>query len=818
MPMKMGRAVRVSRAETLLFMMVTGYALQVVPAVAETDHQLKVSLDEIEGIIVTARKRDESFQDVPIVATVIQQATLEQSKIDDLYAVASRTPGLVLGGTVADFGAQLSIHGIGTTGANSTMDQSVSLNIDGLQLTQGNAYSVGMFDVAQVEILKGPQSLFFGKNNTAGVISLRSADPTDEFEMIARLGYEGEAEEKEAEFILSGPVSDTLRLRLAGRYSDQEGYFVNEAEAIPGLGGRTPEFRNMAPVEEWMVRGTAIFEPHDRFTARFKMNYNDFSSSGAATPLQITYCPEGNGPIVPVANIPFIADDDCSVDKVIRLTWLDPAAFDSLKRNGEPFHEQTQAFGTLELNFDVTDALNLVSVTGYSDLDFFAQTIGSAGGTTTSSSAQIMFTDVQFTQELRLSSDFSDSTVNFMAGAFYQDAEQQRITRLPGNTFIGLPALLQHHIQDVGIRSTSIFGQVLWDVTEKLELTAGARWTDEERTHDQINLNPGNGPVGPMVPMVPRISSSNTSPEVTLTYKPTDVLTAFASYKTGFKSGSFNTSTIQPPSRDASFGDEEAAGGEVGLKALLADRQLAANLAIYYYKYDDLQVGANEVSDLGGGNFSALLRILNAASATTKGVEFDVTYSPAAIDGLTLSGALNYNHARYDSFTNAPCGNNQTISQGCDQLFNPTTGRFTSQDLSGHKLVRAPDWSGYAGFKQEMYLDNDMMLDLAAGANYVSEYGTVVIDRPGFEQGDYVKVDASLALRGRENRWEVALIGRNLTDKLTRGVCFNSNSQNGGVFGGQVSGAAVGGPAGDDEAGCSVERGREVWGRISLRF
>ena len=228
-----------------------------------------------------------------------------------------------------------------------------------------------------------------------------------------------------------------------------------------------------------------------------------------------------------------------------------------------------------------------------------------------------------------------------MLGAFYLDADQRNEVRIPFNTSLGfpLPSLLAHVIHEVDIRSTSVFGQVLWDMTPELELAVGARYTDEERDHAQINRNPGNGPVGPTVLLVPEIRSSNVSPELSLTYKPTEDFTAFASYKTGFKSGSFTSQTFVPPTRDASFSDEEAKGGEIGLKARTADHRLTANLAAYYYDYDDLQVGGLELTQVPGGGFIFAVRTLNAASASVKGVDFDVNYTPASIDGLTLTAA-----------------------------------------------------------------------------------------------------------------------------------------------------------------------------------
>ena len=150
-------------------------------------------------IIVTARKRQESILNVPVVETALPQATLQRFQTQDLKDIATLVPGLTLGDSILSIGTQISIRGVGTTTFNPGIDQSVSLNIDGLQLSQGLAYSSALFDMGQVEVLKGPQSLFYGKSSPGGVISIRTADPSDRFELIARAGYEFEAQEKQAQ-------------------------------------------------------------------------------------------------------------------------------------------------------------------------------------------------------------------------------------------------------------------------------------------------------------------------------------------------------------------------------------------------------------------------------------------------------------------------------------------------------------------------------------------------------------------------------------------------------------------------------------------
>lgn len=772
---------------------------------------------DLDAVMVHARKREESIINVPVVMNVLTQENLERTKTENLYAVAKQVPGLLLGNAVNSAGTQVSLRGVGTTALNTIMDQSVSLSVDGLPLSQGAAYGAAMFDVGQIEVLKGPQALFYGKNSPAGVISLRSVDPTGTTEFIARLGYEYEAEEKVLDLIASGSVSDSLKLRLAVRHSDQEGFFENRSEATPGLGGLTPPFHNYAPTRNTIVRGTALFEPGERYSARLKVTYNDYRMNGGASPLHVTYCPDGTGGVPPL-DIPFISGVACSLTRYVWLAWPDPAYFPGgLPNGGRPFEDNRQVLASLEQNIALSGNLSLTSVTGYYNQDYETLHSGSATNITVPFMNHITFTNEQFTQELRLSSNF-DGQVNFMVGAFYQSGDLSNEVRLPTNSAMGLPPILQHVWHGVDVRSTSAFGQVRWDITPKVEVAAGARWTNEVREHVEVNHNLVQGPLGPVERPDPRLDSSNVSPELSVAYKPSENLTLFSSYKTGYKSGSFGVANYVPPSQLASFKDERVRGGEAGLKFRSADRNFMANFATYLYKYRDLQVGAMELYQLPDGGYIFASRTINAASATVKGFDLDFNYLPPSVDGLTMTAAINYNRARYDSFTNAPCGNGQTIAEGCDQLFNPATGRYMAQDLSGRRLVRAPEWTLYGGFNRELYLSNGMGLGFGGGARYVSEYATTLVDLPGFEQGGFVKYDANIALRAPNDRWEVALIGSNLGNKLTRGWCVNSNVQNGTVFGGQVAGDVEPGPAGSDEAACFIERGREIWARLTWRF
>lgn len=813
---------RVMRRKCRFLLLATGAAV-FTPTALYAQDQIEAVSEESEGfsspeIIVTARKRNESILKVPVVMTAISQGELEQFQTDDLYTVAQRVPGLLIGTSLAANGLQVSMRGIGTTANNATIDNSISLNVDGLQLSQGLSYGLGMFDVAQVEVLKGPQALFYGKNSPAGVISLRSADPGASTEFIARAGYEFEANETYGEVIASGPVTDSLGLRLAMRYSDKDGFFRNVVDAAETAGilnpltsgSIDPLDRRVTPTKDLLIRGTALLDTGSGFSSRLKISYQNMQQDGTWPALQGTNCPEGTGGIPPL-NIQFIGDN-CRLDRNIAAAWPDPSVWDSsLRNNAKPFNNLEQLLVSVENNLQITDELHLNLLSGYYTAEQnYLYLAGFA--TIIPLVADSDFLTDQMTQEVRLTSSF-DSPMNFVVGGFLQKAQQKTRVKLAGNPAVGFPALSQvnHHMIDID--SLSVFGQLIWKITPELEFAPGARWTDETRKHRQINFLASSGPLGESDLLDPRVSSSNVSPEATLTWTPTNDLTVFAAYKTGFKSGSFNGTIFADPTTAASFGDEKVKGGELGLKTRLAGGQINFNAAGYYYRYSDLQVGAGEIRGQ-----EIINRTLNAASADVYGVDLDASYAPYSLPGLKLQAAVNYNHARYASFPNAPCGNGQTEAEGCNQLMNPMTGTFTAQDLKGRRLVRAPSWMGTLAADYTLPVGSSMNVHLGALASYSSSYLLNLADLPGFTQPSYLKLNATIGLSGEDDAWKVSLIGNNLTNKITSANCFNSNLQNGSFFGGQLQGGPLPGPAGGDEANCVAERGREVWVRFSVRF
>ncbi|MCW1427592.1 TonB-dependent receptor [Novosphingobium sp. JCM 18896] len=789
---------------------------------------------ESGDIIVTARKRQESILEVPVVANVLTQDVIAQAQVVNLQDVTQFTPGFVLGQSVLENGAQVSIRGIGTTSLDPGIDQSVSLNIDGMQFTQGSAYSIGLFDMAQVEVLKGPQALFFGKNSPGGVVSIRTADPTSETEVSGTIGYEAYARALRGEAIISTPLTDSLGLRLAAAYSSTEGYFRNRAEGIPALGAVQPPDR-LGQGQGVFLRGTLLYENPGSFTARLKLNYsNEYTEGGG--PFQYKSCPEGTTNYLPSLGIAlpsfFPASEDCRVDRDTGQIYLNPAFYGGLPNDGKPFSRVKQAFATLEMNYNLSPAVVLSSVTGYYDLKSRSLTSGSLFGTYSAFAASKFYHRKDFTQEFRLSSDF-DSPFNFLAGAFYQKGDIYDDARLPGNSALGFPASLVAGTFDLDIESVSGFGQLLYKVTPKLELAAGVRYTDERRSIAMTTQYPG---LPLLFPTAPDLVSKNWSPEFTVTFTPTDDLTVFGSLKQGYKSGSYNI--VQPiaPGEDNSYGDERVRGGEIGIKTRLADRQLNLNLAGYYYNYNGLQVGINQPPEIGG---LPVLSTRNAGTARVYGVDFDMSYQPRDVEGLSLRAAVNWNKAKFTSFVGAPCAGGQTFAEGCNltpRPLDPTadavalaTGNFftnaatgapflySAQDLSNTPLSRAPEWQASFGIDYELPVGRNMKLRLGTNGQYSSRYLTNLGRRDDFYQDDFFKLGANITLAAEDDSWQVSLIGSNLTNQYTSGLCFNSNNAGGIFFPGGIQGGPSKGPAGSDEIWCSYDNGREVWLRLTLR-
>ena len=817
---------------TLLVATALGLMPPVAPALAQEASAEENAASDPGEIIVTARKREESILKVPVVVSVLDSASIDRAQITNIQGVSTKVPGLFVSESVNTIGTQISLRGIGTSALDAGIDQSISLNIDGQQFSQGLTFKSGLFDLSQAEVLKGPQALFFGKNSPGGVIALTTADPGDEVEVIGRLSYEFEAREPRTELILSGPVSETLGLRLAGSWSDREGYFKNTAglTAIPALGGLAPKHSRSGGNENWIVRGTAVWKPTDAFRARLKVNVTRDKSDNP-NGLQAFSCLQGTGPSV--VGIPFIGGaHPCKLDDETEIADLNPANYPGVPNGGTPFLNIKQHFGVLDLSYEVAPDISASSTTTYYHNRTDGMIQGTYAGAATAIFADNDFMRRDFTEEVRIQSDRQGAPLNWMLGGFYQKARMKNRILIGVNTALCFPTTpvgtLASGTHDVRIETKALFGQLRWKPADTLEIAGGVRWTDERRSNNPTTLDAFGalGVPGAIHPVaLPKISSKNWSPELSVTWTPTDDLTVFGALKQGYKSGSYSITSPNPFGTDGSFGDEKAQGGEFGVKARALDNALNLNAAFYYYRFTGLQVGVSEPAPATG---VPVTRTLNAGKARTYGIDFDATYRPPSIEGLSLNLAVNWNKAKYIELNGVPCYGGQTIALGCNQVFNPTAtspllpgvvGLYTARSASGLPLEKAPEWQIVGGFDHQVSLTKRLDLLFGSSAQHSSSWVSPIGDRPDFVQPSFTKLNAYVTLKDIDDRWEISLIGNNLTDKVTCAYTANTDYLNSTLltsFAG-VTGAATNPTGKVDENTCVANPGRELWVRLTLR-
>lgn len=722
-----------------------------------------------DEIIVTARKREERLLDVPVAISAISEQAIERYATDSLTAVGQQVPQLIIAESQNQVGGSINLRGIGAGVSNPSTEQSVTINLDGIPVSYGNAVRLGQLDIQRIEVLKGPQALFYGKNSPGGIISLVSKDPTNRFEAQLRAGYEFAADQRFVEGIVSGPLSDTIGARLVGYYSKEDGWFRNIG--VP-VAGRTP-----GPVarsnngEDIFFRGTLTYDaPGGNFRAKAKINYGERERDGVGPGgfAQLVYCPNGVSQTSGRA-------EDCGLDRYFANVALRPeaAALHPALRDGVPFADSEQLLASLTADLDISDTLTLTSVTGYYDISeksFDSFTFTTVPAVSATNDIKIK----SISQELRLNTNF-DGPLNFMVGGFYQDGEFRISQVVPVDLGGACPSATCFNtpfsFYDQDTEAYSIFGQARYEFTEQLEMSAGARMSWENKTLAGLV----NGT--PFEILNPRQEYNDFSPEVTLTYKPNRDMTLYAAYREGFTSGGFNTvpTALRSPAfptlaaRDLSYGQMTAKGGEVGFKGYLVDRQLLLDVVGYYFKYSGLQLSSWDPQAFAQ-------RTQNAGGAKVRGVEASATFSPRAVEGLELRSTVAYNKATYSEFIGA-CYPGQSIAAGCnliprDSTLDPSTfgtdaNPFTSQDQAGQSIARAPRWTINLGATQDFHINEGLGASASFDAVYTSSYMPhIEAFAPARQAGHWI-LNGNISLYGGDDRdWTLSLIGRNLTNKL----------------------------------------------------
>lgn len=712
----------------------------------------------ISELVVTARKREERLQDVPVAVSAIDQNYLKRNAINSIEGLSFAVPALTAGQSQLSSGGSLYLRGVGSGTGNGIIDQSVSLNFDGVAIAQATLMFAGQYDIERVEVLRGPQGLFYGKNSPGGVIGFRSKDPGRETETEISLGHTFGIEENFGAITVSGPLTDSLSGRVYARYARQEGYydFVSvPAPTTTALGVALPSTADGFPdAEDLFVRGTLMFQPSDRFSVRTKLTYSRRILDSYPVGWQRVRCPLGSPNVggVPISAIaPALNVDDCRLDDKIVSGDISPqevAALLSSRADENGIRDVDIRLASSELNYDITDGLRFTAIAGlYQVRDLAIQDQSSLPVTLLQTLTNTKHE--QKTLEARLASDWS-SPLNFMVGGFVEDRDSFLFSQIPGRR-------LEEARQAQS--AYSFFGQLAWRPTEQLEISGGARFTHEEKSLAARDL------AGPVVfrPGANKRTFEDTSPEVTVSYHATPDILVYASYKQGFKSGGFDASGGFAPRAvrglDITYLPEEVEGWEGGLKATLFDGTFRFASSIFSFDYTNLQVTSFD-------SVAVAVITTNAGAANVEGVELDFAWQPP-VEGLTIQGAASFLKGRYGRFI-SDCFTGQSIAEGCNVDVVPG-GAFEGQDLSGKSILNAPDFSASLGFAYQRPLaGTGLTMTLSADVKHSSKYQTMQQQMLGTPQPAYQMYNLAVRLAPEDEAWEAALIGRNLSDKVIR--------------------------------------------------
>lgn len=668
--------------------------------------------DQIETVVVTAEKRAENVQDVPISMSVVSGKTLENLNVHTFEDLAKYVPNLAIQPTPG--ANQIYIRGIGSGAQNFAFEQDVSLYVDGIYAGRNRQFMAPFFDVERVEILRGPQGALLGKNTAAGAISLVSAQPTDSFQagmdfgaLLSRKGFDVSG-------FVSGPISDNLSGRLAVKLVNEDGYINNVGtdRKVP-----SPNDKLARAILRW--EGAA----HTDVTAKFE--YSDAIVNG--TQAISTLPAKGN------------------------------SFQDGIKNTQDPFgvpeKDKTRSFNSaITANFGVGDN-TLTSVSGYSTYTATKYTGAASDNPEDWLSTQREYFH-QFSEELRLTSP-TGGMFEYIVGAYADTAKFKTHFDTLYDLLGGLIAGHSDMVFDQLATTFSAFGQLQWNVTSDFDVVGSLRYTStsKDATLHQflisgVAVSPTYGitPANPDKYLAGSRREENLDPSITLQYHLTPLTMTYFSFGKGSKAGGFVSNS--GPVTQATFGfePERSRNLEIGAKSTLFDGLFVGSIAAFTTKFDDLQV-SNYIPGVG-------LVIGNAASATTRGFEFNGDLYP--LDGLTLSASVSYLDAKYDDFPGASC----VVTLPC----NPNPALV---NIGGSVIPVASKWSGTFGAQYARPLTDDVVGTVALMGNFRSNYFTEADLNSASATGSHTKLDARLEIANADDRWSIALLGKNLTDVHT---------------------------------------------------
>lgn len=642
----MRKSIRKSLAITLGATIATGAAA---PSLAE---------GVLEEVIVTAQKRAQNLQDVPVAVTAFNAEMLRNSGVRDMFELSSIAPSLNVEQTQTSSNTTFGIRGIFTSAQNFGLEPSVGLYVDGVYRSRQGSMINNMVDIAAIEVLRGPQGTLFGRNTPAGAILVNSVEPDFEDSGYLEAGagaYDLLNISGARSFTL---IEDELAMRFSGFNMDRDGI-------VDAVGKNLQEDNALNDRNRWGLRLQALYTPNDDLTLRLV---------GDRSRLDEVCCVAGtwkNNFYATNPAAPQKPGTDLAVQDQLGGTILPGENFYDYKASisFKPRSKNTDEGLSLRADWQ-TGHLLITSISAYRAHDSYDNTDADAYDI----DALVRTNDLkqeQYSQEIRFSSDALNDRLTYVTGLYYfhQELDSTTVTILGedtyilGSAYLGIdpplpqatlpPGSFAQNVADQTHDSYALFAQADYHITDQWAVTAGLRWTDENKTMSNTFTENPNDPVPAgfigLAELAPRpnIDEEFNQSKVTGTLKVSwfmNELTMFyASYGTGYKAGGINTDRI-PSSADTVFEPETAQSWELGMKAEYPDQALRMNVALHKSDTDDLQT-----SSFQGAGFV----LDNAGTAETYGGEIDLLWAPTPSTTVTLSYA--YNHAEYSDFEDGPC-------------------------------------------------------------------------------------------------------------------------------------------------------------------
>ncbi|MFZ4605393.1 MAG: TonB-dependent receptor [Caulobacter sp.] len=672
----------------------------------------------VEEIIVTARKRAENLQDIPISITAMTAETMERTGVSNVADLARRTPGLQYG----DYGdlklSPTSLRGVvGSTGSAGA-DPAVGYYVDEVFVGQGAGANLDLYDIERIEVLRGPQGTLFGRNTIGGVISITTKRPTDSFDASGQIEA-GNFDYRRVAVSVSGPIlPESVLGKIAFSRETRSGYEHNVLLD-----------RDVNDNDAWSVRGQLLFD------------------LGSDTSLLLTA--EHNE----ADNEPLVFETLLYNDAKLLPFLLDAYGLD---RNLNPFDRNVQADAITKETLDASGIaatfktrvgrFAITNVASYRQHDYYSRT------DTDRSPLRIAYDGDpesvwRWSEEFRL--DFATGPVDWLAGVYYfrQNTANQSFIEIGADLadLFGDPSLtgaLAGSNGELDTTSTAVFASATWAATERLDVTLGGRYTRDEKSirytqDDPLGLLGGNADI--------RASDEwgEFTPNANVRYRFTSDILGYATVSKGFKSGGFNDALGD--ANGIGFGPETLWNYETGLKTMFFDRRVVFNAALYYMKWNDIQISQdNPVTAV----YDPI--ILNGGAAHSQGIELELTAKPTA--NLEIGANLSVQEARYEE---------GTLPNGVPLRNLPFAPRTTG-------LISAEYRVPLEGFGEVSFYGEYQ----ARGRTFLTANND-----PDGRVDPYGLFNLRVALESESGRWRLSLWGKNLTDEIYKQRLFDLANQ-----------------------------------------